>query len=353
MIYLVSGTGNEMGGQWLQTILGDAYRVHFLKDVYYGSHIDSTFVALRPGLMLCNPARINDDTLPEILKQWDVIYSPPMENTGQIRCRLSLQEHRQRLDRYEPVQHQSESGRGRSRPDGSDQAPGETGSRRHPPQIATLQDVGRRVPLHHPGHPPSRNAAAILRLNTLLSLCPTTGQGAGEWGHGPRISLRDDYPQAVMAGPDAYIYSSCLRVFLLLTFVAWRRYLWAAEQARHGQQDACPYSLTDVFSDRHLVNVPASGGSPVADRDLQPLRGEKYPDHTALQIPHTGESLTFAELDARAENVAAALSPFLTGPDQVVAVAMATGQLADRGLSPRHSQGRRHRDVPRHPCRMP
>jgi N-dimethylarginine dimethylaminohydrolase len=82
LIYLVSGTGNEMGGQWLQTILGDAYRVHFLKDVYYGSHIDSTFVALRPGLMLCNPARLNDDTLPEIIKQWSVIYSPPMENTG-------------------------------------------------------------------------------------------------------------------------------------------------------------------------------------------------------------------------------------------------------------------------------
>jgi len=81
LIYLVSGTGNELGGQWLQTILGDDFRVHYLKDVYYGSHIDSTFVALRPGLMLCNPARLNDDTLPEILKQWDVIYSPPMENT--------------------------------------------------------------------------------------------------------------------------------------------------------------------------------------------------------------------------------------------------------------------------------
>ncbi len=81
LLYLVSGTGNELGGQWLQTILGDDFRIHFLKDVYYGSHIDSTFVALRPGLMLCNPARLNDDTLPEILKQWDVIYSPPMENT--------------------------------------------------------------------------------------------------------------------------------------------------------------------------------------------------------------------------------------------------------------------------------
>jgi N-dimethylarginine dimethylaminohydrolase len=82
LLYLVSGTGNELGGQWLQTILGDTFRVHFLKDVYYGSHIDSTFVALRPGLILCNPGRINEDTLPEFLKQWDVIYSPPMEATG-------------------------------------------------------------------------------------------------------------------------------------------------------------------------------------------------------------------------------------------------------------------------------
>jgi N-dimethylarginine dimethylaminohydrolase len=82
LIYLVSATGNELGGQWLQTILGDKFRIHFLKDVYFGSHIDSTLVALRPGLILCNPTRVNDDTLPRILKQWKVIYSPPMENTG-------------------------------------------------------------------------------------------------------------------------------------------------------------------------------------------------------------------------------------------------------------------------------
>ena len=84
LLYLVSGTGNELGGQWLQTILDDDFRVHFLKDVYYGSHIDSTFVALRPGLILCNPARINEQTLPEFLKQWEVIYSPPMESTDRF-----------------------------------------------------------------------------------------------------------------------------------------------------------------------------------------------------------------------------------------------------------------------------
>jgi len=83
LLYLVSATGNELGGQWLQSILGDTYRVHFLKDVYFGSHIDSTFAALRPGLVLCNPDRISDETLPELLRQWEVIYSPPMENTDQ------------------------------------------------------------------------------------------------------------------------------------------------------------------------------------------------------------------------------------------------------------------------------
>jgi N-dimethylarginine dimethylaminohydrolase len=81
LVYLVSGTGNEMGGQWLQSVLGEKFRVHFFKDVYYGSHIDSTLVALRPGLVLCNPSRVTDETLPEILRQWEVIYSPPMENT--------------------------------------------------------------------------------------------------------------------------------------------------------------------------------------------------------------------------------------------------------------------------------
>jgi N-dimethylarginine dimethylaminohydrolase len=81
LIYLVSATGNELGGRWLQTILGETFRLHFLKDVYFGSHIDSTFVALRPGLMLCNPARVDQASLPPILKQWEVIYSPPMENT--------------------------------------------------------------------------------------------------------------------------------------------------------------------------------------------------------------------------------------------------------------------------------
>jgi len=84
LLYLVSATGNALGGQWLQRILGDRYRIHFLEDVYFGSHIDSTLVALRPGLVLANPERLSDDTIPPFLKEWEVIYSPPMENQGRL-----------------------------------------------------------------------------------------------------------------------------------------------------------------------------------------------------------------------------------------------------------------------------
>ena len=65
----------------------------------------------------------------------------------------------------------------------------------------------------------------------------------------------------------------------------------------------------------------APGRRTVARGGVQPLR-RRFPDLPALQIPHTGETLTFAELDARAESVAAALVPYVTAPDQVVAVAM-------------------------------
>jgi len=119
----------------------------------------------------------------------------------------------------------------------------------------------------------------------------------------------------------AIIVTTAVAVFLVLTFVAWRRYLWAAEQEPLAKADTSQYSLTDVFSEHHLANVPHQKGIKWLT-EVFSRSAEKFPDLPALQIPHTGESLTFAELDARAEDVATALSAFLTGPDQVVAVAM-------------------------------
>ncbi len=119
----------------------------------------------------------------------------------------------------------------------------------------------------------------------------------------------------------AIILIAAFAIFFLLSFVAWRRYLWASEKVPDDQEDTCPYSLTDVFSDRHLVNAPHQEGARWLT-DIFSRSARKFPNLTALQIPHTGESLTFAELDTQAEKIAAALSAYLDGPDQVVAVAM-------------------------------
>jgi hypothetical protein len=76
-------------------------------------------------------------------------------------------------------------------------------------------------------------------------------------------------------------------VFIVLTYVAWRRYLWASESVS-GHEDTRQYSLTDVYGDRHLVNVPHQEGvqwlTEIFSRSVR-----KSPDLTALQIAHAGE----------------------------------------------------------------
>ncbi len=77
IIYLVSDSGNERGAKWLQSTLGSEYTVHPCRDMYYGIHIDTSMVVLRPGLVLLRPD-IKRDVLPLKMQKWDIIYSPPM-----------------------------------------------------------------------------------------------------------------------------------------------------------------------------------------------------------------------------------------------------------------------------------
>jgi len=80
ILFLISNTGNQAGADWLQEYLGADFRVHAVRDVYSFSHIDSTIVPLRPGLVLLNPDRVHDGNVPPFLRKWDKIYAPePVE----------------------------------------------------------------------------------------------------------------------------------------------------------------------------------------------------------------------------------------------------------------------------------
>lgn len=119
-----------------------------------------------------------------------------------------------------------------------------------------------------------------------------------------------------------FLAAGFFSLVVLLAFVAWRRYLWASKPDPDQEQDRCRYSLTDQFDDRAFVNVPHQKGARWLNEIFE-RSAERFPNHTALQIPHTGESLTYGELNARAEAIADALAAYVNGPDQVVAVAMA------------------------------
>lgn len=81
LIYLKSNSGNRWGGEWLQTTLGDKYRVHIVDNVYAYVHIDTSIMPLAPGVVLLNPSRVNDNNMPEYFKNWKKIYSVPTVGT--------------------------------------------------------------------------------------------------------------------------------------------------------------------------------------------------------------------------------------------------------------------------------
>ncbi len=82
LIYLVSDSGNPLGAQWLQTVLGDEYRVHTYDNLYSGVHIDTTIALIRPGLALVNGERVGEQNLPQLFKHWDIIYLENMVDIG-------------------------------------------------------------------------------------------------------------------------------------------------------------------------------------------------------------------------------------------------------------------------------
>lgn len=82
LFYLVSNSGNKGGAKWLQTVIGPEFKVHVLEGIYSYMHLDSTISFLRPGLVLLNPSRINEDNLPEVLKSWDKIWCPEPVDIG-------------------------------------------------------------------------------------------------------------------------------------------------------------------------------------------------------------------------------------------------------------------------------
>jgi glycine amidinotransferase len=72
-----SNVTNQLGIDWLQSHLGDGYRVHVLENTSPEAiHIDTTFMPLAPGKVLVSPDYLDLNKLPSVLKNWDVLVPP-------------------------------------------------------------------------------------------------------------------------------------------------------------------------------------------------------------------------------------------------------------------------------------
>jgi glycine amidinotransferase/scyllo-inosamine-4-phosphate amidinotransferase 1 len=77
LLFLVSSTANRKAVHWLQEALGREYRVHETH-AYRSSHLDSTILPLREGMVLLNGARVSEKTCPDVLKGWDKLFFTEM-----------------------------------------------------------------------------------------------------------------------------------------------------------------------------------------------------------------------------------------------------------------------------------
>jgi len=82
ILYLISDSGNRLGAEWLQTVLGSEYRVRTYTGFYTGSHVDTTITLVRPGLVVVSGERIGPHNLPDVFLGWDVIYLDEVVDIG-------------------------------------------------------------------------------------------------------------------------------------------------------------------------------------------------------------------------------------------------------------------------------
>ena len=76
---------NEFGAEWLRRHLGPAFRIHCIEfREPLPTHIDTTLVPVRPGLVLVNPQRPCTSGTLELFKanDWQIVEAPPSVRTG-------------------------------------------------------------------------------------------------------------------------------------------------------------------------------------------------------------------------------------------------------------------------------
>lgn len=81
---------NEFGAEWLRRHLGPGFRIHRIRFREANpTHIDTTLVPVRPGLVLINPQRPCIDGMMKLFRanDWQIVEAPPSVRSGRAPSR--------------------------------------------------------------------------------------------------------------------------------------------------------------------------------------------------------------------------------------------------------------------------
>lgn len=81
---------NHLGAEWLQRHLGDEFRIHTIRfRERFPTHIDTTLVPIRPGVVLVNPERPCMDGGLRLFSDngWQIVAAPPSVRSGRAPSR--------------------------------------------------------------------------------------------------------------------------------------------------------------------------------------------------------------------------------------------------------------------------
>lgn len=71
----LSNVTNNFGVEWLESHLGDDYKIHILEvNDTHPMHVDATLLPLAPGKLIINKKRL--EKIPELFKKWDILEAP-------------------------------------------------------------------------------------------------------------------------------------------------------------------------------------------------------------------------------------------------------------------------------------
>lgn len=106
--------------------------------------------------------------------------------------------------------------------------------------------------------------------------------------------------------------------------LAWHRYCHVLALSST-EETPDPFRLRDEGAGDLWCRAPHQRGAQWL-HEIFERSAARYPEFTALQVAATGEVLSYRALNQRAEQIAAAIAPYITAPDQVVAVSLEQNQ---------------------------